>query len=102
MKFTVAAALLGLTQGVQISNEMRSKQADKMHELCKSVHGIEYPHNSVLVQLESDMLPIAEKRSSDAGAAAPQAAATNTTTPTVTPTPAPAAEAKDNIEGSYK
>ena len=61
MKAAVVAALLGLSQGVQINNEMRMKQADKMQELCKSVNGIAYPHNSVLVQL--DTLPIADKRS---------------------------------------
>ena len=68
MKFHVVAALLGLSNGVHMSTDMRIKQADKMHELCKSVQGIEYPHQSVLLQLdeESQPLPILDKKVEDA------------------------------------
>lgn len=68
MKFTIVAALMGLSQGVSLNEatKMKNSESSKMHDLCKSVHGIAYPHESVLIQLEESTLPIADKRSTGA------------------------------------
>lgn len=108
MKFQIVAALMGLSQGVQLKAGLKNREADKMHEICKNVHGIDYPHQSILVQLEESTLPIAEKKSS-----APTPTATTTDTPKVeepaktadTTADKPAEEpdaAHKNIKGSYE
>lgn len=62
MKYQIVAALLGLSQGVQINAGMKAREVNKMHEICKSVHGIEYPHQSVLLQLDESPLPSADPK----------------------------------------
>lgn len=73
MKISIVAALLGLSQGVKINDasKMKHQEANKMLEVCKSVHGVEFPHESVFLQLDDPALPIAEKKSSSAPASAP-------------------------------
>ena len=48
MKFTVMAALLGLTKGINIQESLSSRQqmADKMKELCRSVKGMDVDQNA--------------------------------------------------------
>jgi len=82
MKFTVVAALLGMSQGVQINAGMKAREVNKMHEICKNVRGIEYPHQSVLLQLDESPLPSADPKDQAAAPAAPAETVSEETTPT--------------------
>lgn len=80
MKFPIVATLLGLSQSIKLGEKLKNEEVDKMHALCKNVHGIEYPHASVLVQLDSQTLPIAEKKDSGSDASVGPVPSTNNNT----------------------